>query len=301
MAWIVISGNNFHDSIGLIFVADFSIFQYLKNSELERSQNSIIWAMAEKSWTKSKSEDTKSSLAPRTTLTPGDCAKLIDAALNMDFKRMYSKPTSLSTSGSYCHRLHSTSYRGRASIERCISRNAPSRSWKAAEQRDSHAEALDAQILCYALGSNVDWVKGGSQSACPICSSRYPPWSEHAMVNNQRDTPHGDSWCWTRTVGDRSDEKQVWSTSTETWHVYWRVQERVRCTVWSDTWCWCPSLPCCFWANSVRSDRYAAMLAQVTNDATLGRAFPQTLHAAWSVASGWKTASAKIAGGSDMQ
>ena len=47
--------------------------------------------------------------------------------------------------------------------------------------------------------------------------------------------------------------------------------------------------------------RYAAMLAQLTNDATLGRAFPQTLHAAWSVASGWKTASTKIAGGSDMQ
>ena len=40
--------------------------------------------------------------------------------------------------------------------------------------------------------------------------------------------------------------------------------------------------------------RYAAMLAQLTNDATLGRAFPQTLHAAWSVASGWKTASTKI-------
>ena len=32
--------------------------------------------------------------------------------------------------------------------------------------------------------------------------------------------------------------------------------------------------------------RYATMLAQLTNDATLGRAFPQTLHAAWSVASG---------------
>ena len=47
--------------------------------------------------------------------------------------------------------------------------------------------------------------------------------------------------------------------------------------------------------------RYATMLAQLTNDATLGRAFPQSLHAAWSVASGWKTASVKIAGGSDMQ
>ena len=46
--------------------------------------------------------------------------------------------------------------------------------------------------------------------------------------------------------------------------------------------------------------RYATMLAQLTNDATLGRAFPQTLHAAWSVASGWKTANVKIAGGSDM-
>ena len=47
--------------------------------------------------------------------------------------------------------------------------------------------------------------------------------------------------------------------------------------------------------------RYAAMLAQLTNDATLGRAFPQTLHATWSVAIGWKTADTKIAGGSDMQ
>ena len=47
--------------------------------------------------------------------------------------------------------------------------------------------------------------------------------------------------------------------------------------------------------------RYASMLAQLTNDATLGRAFPQTLHAAWSIASGWKSANTKIAGGSDMQ
>ena len=47
--------------------------------------------------------------------------------------------------------------------------------------------------------------------------------------------------------------------------------------------------------------RYANMLAQLTNDATLGRAFLQSLHAAWSVASGWKTANVKIAGGSDMQ
>ena len=38
--------------------------------------------------------------------------------------------------------------------------------------------------------------------------------------------------------------------------------------------------------------RYATMLAQLTNDATLGRAFPQPLHAAWTVAN------VKIAGGS---
>ena len=47
--------------------------------------------------------------------------------------------------------------------------------------------------------------------------------------------------------------------------------------------------------------RYATMLAQLTNDATLGGAFLQSLHAAWSVASGWKTADVEIAGGSDMQ
>ena len=47
--------------------------------------------------------------------------------------------------------------------------------------------------------------------------------------------------------------------------------------------------------------RYAAMLAQLTNDATLGRAFPPTLHAAWSVSSGWKTANVKTSGGSDLQ
>jgi hypothetical protein len=47
--------------------------------------------------------------------------------------------------------------------------------------------------------------------------------------------------------------------------------------------------------------RYAGMLAHLTNDATLGRLFLLTLHAAWSIASGWKTASTKVAGGSDMQ
>lgn len=47
--------------------------------------------------------------------------------------------------------------------------------------------------------------------------------------------------------------------------------------------------------------RYAAMLAQLTNDATLGRAFPPTLHAAWSVSSGWKTANVKTSGSSDLQ
>ena len=47
--------------------------------------------------------------------------------------------------------------------------------------------------------------------------------------------------------------------------------------------------------------RYAGMLAHLTNDVTLGRALPQTLLTAWSIASGWKSASTKIAGGSDMQ
>ena len=47
--------------------------------------------------------------------------------------------------------------------------------------------------------------------------------------------------------------------------------------------------------------RYAEILTRLTNDATLGRAFPLTLHAAWSVASGWKTANAKTSGDGDMQ
>ena len=47
--------------------------------------------------------------------------------------------------------------------------------------------------------------------------------------------------------------------------------------------------------------RYANMLAQLTNNETLGKAFAQSLHVAWSVASSWKTANIKIAGGSDMQ
>ena len=47
--------------------------------------------------------------------------------------------------------------------------------------------------------------------------------------------------------------------------------------------------------------RYAGMLAHLTNDATLGRPLPLTLHAAWSVASGWKTANLKILRDSDMQ
>ena len=47
--------------------------------------------------------------------------------------------------------------------------------------------------------------------------------------------------------------------------------------------------------------RYAGMLAHLTNDATLGRPLPLTLHAAWYVASGWKTANLKILEDSDMQ
>jgi hypothetical protein len=46
--------------------------------------------------------------------------------------------------------------------------------------------------------------------------------------------------------------------------------------------------------------RYAQMMAQLTNDATLGRAFPQTLHAAWTIASTWKAASGRVQHGSEM-
>jgi hypothetical protein len=46
--------------------------------------------------------------------------------------------------------------------------------------------------------------------------------------------------------------------------------------------------------------RYAQMMAQLTNDATLGRPFPQTLHAAWTIASTWKAASGRVQHGSEM-
>ena len=53
--------------------------------------------------------------------------------------------------------------------------------------------------------------------------------------------------------------------------------------------------------SDLDSQRYAATLTHLTNNAILGLAFPLTLHAAWSVASGWKTANAKIVGDADMQ
>ena len=46
--------------------------------------------------------------------------------------------------------------------------------------------------------------------------------------------------------------------------------------------------------------RYAPMMAQLTNDATLGRPFPQTLHAAWTIASGWKGLTYKGHNGGEM-
>ena len=46
--------------------------------------------------------------------------------------------------------------------------------------------------------------------------------------------------------------------------------------------------------------RYAQMMAQLTNDATLGRPFPQTLHAAWTIASGWKGSTFRAHHGGDM-
>jgi hypothetical protein len=53
--------------------------------------------------------------------------------------------------------------------------------------------------------------------------------------------------------------------------------------------------------DKLDSQRNAGLLAHLTNDATLCRPFPLTLHAAWFIASGWKTASTKIVRGSDMQ
>ena len=46
--------------------------------------------------------------------------------------------------------------------------------------------------------------------------------------------------------------------------------------------------------------RYAPMMAQLTNNATLGIPFPQTLHAAWTISSGWKAASLRQQGGGEM-
>ena len=46
--------------------------------------------------------------------------------------------------------------------------------------------------------------------------------------------------------------------------------------------------------------RYASMMAHLTNNATLGIAFPQTLHAAWTIASSWKAAVSKQLPGSEM-
>jgi len=47
--------------------------------------------------------------------------------------------------------------------------------------------------------------------------------------------------------------------------------------------------------------RFGSMMTQLSNEATLGRPFPQTLIKAWTVASTWKTTSIKITDTSDMQ
>ena len=46
--------------------------------------------------------------------------------------------------------------------------------------------------------------------------------------------------------------------------------------------------------------RYGPMMAHLTNDATLGRPFPQTLHAAWTIASGWKGSTFRAHNGGEM-
>lgn len=47
--------------------------------------------------------------------------------------------------------------------------------------------------------------------------------------------------------------------------------------------------------------RYGSMMTQLSNEATLGRPFPETLIRAWTVASTWKTTNIKITGSTDMQ
>ena len=47
--------------------------------------------------------------------------------------------------------------------------------------------------------------------------------------------------------------------------------------------------------------RYASMMAQLTNNAILGNAFPQTLHSAWTISSGWKAATNRHQAGGEMQ
>ena len=46
--------------------------------------------------------------------------------------------------------------------------------------------------------------------------------------------------------------------------------------------------------------RYALMMAQLTNDATLGKPFPQTLHAAWTIVLTWKAAGGRVQHGAEM-
>lgn len=47
--------------------------------------------------------------------------------------------------------------------------------------------------------------------------------------------------------------------------------------------------------------RYGSMMTQLSNEATLGRPFPETLIKAWTIASTWKTTNIKITGSTDMQ
>ena len=102
---------------------------------------------------------------------------------------------------------------------------------EAEKQRNKEIHMLKLSMpkfLIDALGIAVHRVQGGSITTYWILGGGYESRSEHALDNNQRDPSHGDSWCRTWTVGDCADEKQVQSAETETWHIYWRVQERVR-------------------------------------------------------------------------
>ena len=52
--------------------------------------------------------------------------------------------------------------------------------------------------------------------------------------------------------------------------------------------------------SKLDGNRYGAMMSQLTNDASRGTPYPQTRHAAWSVASGWTISGSKTSATGEM-